>query len=566
MRAIVLLSCCIAAAASAASSEELCTFDMTEPQCREAVKTSLRAAGMNIAETATGQAKMVEETKQLVLRDADALLDQFGSGLTSAVANGQLTNLEEFLPALNLFALDGDGNDAQSIVLELNNILNLPIDDNYKFSITLNQPTPFEALLGAIPEADRAIRRDEFEQQIDDFDDVTLSFKYSWVSQSLGRSDFAFKTEGGAANSQIIERVFDDAVDAVTRDDAFVSARQRVDAAQDNLIDILPESIDFGVDGNFESLTDLVQNSIDSGGRLCSAHLTQLAQSLSLDWSTEDATGYQYFCLAMAHAVDRGRLGGFPDAEVVDAPQILASDEYRVVREYMSATTDYMRASVENIVLLQKKLDSYKYFELPALANNQPQLNLSVDWRERSDLVGQDAFNAKLTYEHGFVNLNSLTAYIDNTCSLGGAASCVQAYLDDKTRQKQLKNSDRFSVSVEYSRKQAYSYLFDTSMMPFTMPSETSLMGSLSYGRYLNFRESRNGQTRLEVSASYEDVDGDSMRQDRWFATASLSQQITEGAGLSLSLVYSNKPEFLMDVGTEVTARLGLNYKLFKPD
>ncbi len=38
---------------------------------------------------------------------------------------------------------------------------------------------------------------------------------------------------------------------------------------------------------------------------------------------------------------------------------------------------------------------------------------------------------------------------------------------------------------------------------------------------------------------------------------------MTDNAALSLSFVYANKPEYRGEVGTELSARLGINYKLF---
>ena len=133
------------------------------------------------------------------------------------------------------------------------------------------------------------------------------------------------------------------------------------------------------------------------------------------------------------------------------------------------------------------------------------------------------------------------------------------------SKEQHLKRGDRLSFNVEYSHKQSYDEIVQSGLGSLMLDSKSSLIASLAYGRYLPFLADGCGNSRLELSASYENVDSDSTRQDRLFSTATHSQRISATAAVSFSIVYANKAEFRGDVGTEISAQLGLNYKMFSP-
>ena len=49
-------------------------------------------------------------------------------------------------------------------------------------------------------------------------------------------------------------------------------------------------------------------------------------------------------------------------------------------------------------------------------------------------------------------------------------------------------------------------------------------------------------------------------------ADATLTQEVSLGATLTLGLVYANKPEYRVDVDKEFSARFGVNYKISQSD
>lgn len=69
---------------------------------------------------------------------------------------------------------------------------------------------------------------------------------------------------------------------------------------------------------------------------------------------------------------------------------------------------------------------------------------------------------------------------------------------------------------------------------------------------------------RFDLEAKHEDVSGDPMKNDRTIAAATLTQNLIDGNVLSFGVVFASKPEYLGEVDKELSARVGLKYKLNK--
>ena len=180
---------------------------------------------------------------------------------------------------------------------------------------------------------------------------------------------------------------------------------------------------------------------------------------------------------------------------------------------------------------------------------------------DRDPLAGPDEWRAKLVYERGFVNVNS----VRNLCSAKSAApdrvSCFTSYLDAPSTQKRLEGGDRVALSAEFLRRKKYSISLPADAINLAEKSYKSLIGSLAYGFYTAFDDKGDAQSRLDVKANYEDVSSDPQRQDGERSVTTFSQRVIGGTILSLSLVYATKPEFRGEVDEELSARLGFNYK-----
>lgn len=251
--------------------------------------------------------------------------------------------------------------------------------------------------------------------------------------------------------------------------------------------------------------------------------------------------------------------GNTPFSKVFDVDQSVA-------RAALAAREASWRTEYDTLARTQKLLEKYRYYDLVDLTNNQPQINFGVEYRQHSDLAGPDEVRAKVSYEHGFVNVNTARRYVMERCTLPAddskrVVNCLGTYLSDAKVQKRLKGGDRVAASIEYVSRRDYSITLPADAVNLTEDSGRALIGALAYGFYTSFDERGEARSRLDVVASYEDVDSDPERQDRGQAVATFSQTLLGKTTLSISLVYATKPEFRGEVDEELSGRLGLNYK-----
>ncbi|MGH8223183.1 MAG: hypothetical protein ACREQZ_09435 [Woeseiaceae bacterium] len=257
-------------------------------------------------------------------------------------------------------------------------------------------------------------------------------------------------------------------------------------------------------------------------------------------------------------------------------------DETKPIRELFSDLSDAQRfvvaieAAVTSHLSYVSRFDSELresgFYDLVDLVNNQPQFIFSIQGRARDELVGPDEFSAKITYELGSVNLNRYRKYAKTalqSSATGGPspgpcateATCLQSYTE--RNDLAIRQGNRISLSLEYAEMKSYELVVPATVVD--LPSERSFVGSLSYGRYINEGVGTfglSGRTRIDLSASYEDVSSDPLRQDRAIVNATLAQEIGSGLFLTIGAVWASKPEFRGEVDTELSARAGLSYKL----
>jgi len=201
------------------------------------------------------------------------------------------------------------------------------------------------------------------------------------------------------------------------------------------------------------------------------------------------------------------------------------------------------------------------------LVNNQPQFYTSVGYRSRQDLVGPDQLTAKLTYEKGFFNINALRGKLGKNClaaAASGAAApaCLAPYSDwVNDNRERIKADERISISIQYTKDDSYSFQQAADHIDLRLPTSHELVASFSYGRYLMF--TKDGQnTRLDISAMYEDVSNDASRRDRGVGSITLTRKINNSMSLPIGLVYANHGKFLGEVDKELSAHFGLKFNL----
>ena len=84
----------------------------------------------------------------------------------------------------------------------------------------------------------------------------------------------------------------------------------------------------------------------------------------------------------------------------------------------------------------------------------------------------------------------------------------------------------------------------------------------LAYGRNLFVDEDGQPQFRLNISGAYEDVGNDPNRNDRTVLSVNLTKRITDTVAAAAGVTYANRAEFLGDVDKEVSAYVGLKYRI----
>jgi hypothetical protein len=232
---------------------------------------------------------------------------------------------------------------------------------------------------------------------------------------------------------------------------------------------------------------------------------------------------------------------------------------------YLAAAELVPRIRLERRQRLGEVLRDSDFAALVDLIDNQPQLFVSVQAHSPDEIVGPRSISAKLTWEKGWANLNALRA--SRTDCTSAVLSCLSAYLgdpDSEVRQS-LERGDRIALSLEYKKVDDYSVALPDDGIAVSAPEDELLIGSFTYGRYLGNAGFGPGKPRIDVGIQYEKVDSSTIRQDRFVATATYSQKISNASILSFGLVYANKSEFRGDVDHEVSARFGLNYKVGAP-
>jgi hypothetical protein len=211
----------------------------------------------------------------------------------------------------------------------------------------------------------------------------------------------------------------------------------------------------------------------------------------------------------------------------------------------------------------KRMVDESGFFRFADLVNNQPQLHVTASQRQRDELVGPDETTFRITYEHGFVNVNSF----DRECGSESSAANRKAYLTCfskyvKGNKSSLEAGDRLSATLEYTRIGKYDANFASDGVVFSQEAQHKIVAGIGYGRYLQFDATGDGIGRLDASANYENFGDDPNRNNRTVASVSYSLRVEKGFTLVIGLSYANRPEFLSSTDKELSAHLGLNYKL----
>lgn len=230
--------------------------------------------------------------------------------------------------------------------------------------------------------------------------------------------------------------------------------------------------------------------------------------------------------------------------------------------EYVQAVEQEFRAEFDSMAELARRLQGAGFYGLLDLINNQPQLNVSANYRARDEAVGPSEFVATVSYELGWNNVNTFRQYA-RQCK-DAQVLCLADYLNRPDVIAGLKESRRISFSAEYSQRKELDFSLPSADFSYAEAAQKRLRISAAYGRYLGGENRDRTRARIDAALSYEDYSDDPLRQNRGLATVTLTYPVAEGFFLSLGAVYATRPEFRGDVNSELGARAGFTYKVLQ--
>ncbi len=198
--------------------------------------------------------------------------------------------------------------------------------------------------------------------------------------------------------------------------------------------------------------------------------------------------------------------------------------------------------------------------KLASLIDNQPQLSVTATYRDPGTYGGPKETGLSLELQFGNDNINALRR------QSGGSPDNVLEGL--RTRAANGVGTDKFVLTASYKQRDPYTLgqlTLDTPVTGFTpidLKRTSELHAKLQWGMLLDAKVG-NRDPRFDLSAEFEQTLDDKIRtKNRLVATATLTVPLGDQMSLPLSLNYANKPEFLTSQRQQLSAHLGLTYRL----
>ncbi len=418
----------------------------------------------------------------------------------------------------------------------------------------LNQPK----LLSEVENGVSAERAARLKEELGAGDDFRIAIAYNYEGQiagkHFGRSSALYESLSG----KLLEHA---AVPSKTDEEAF---------ADMDLLHIFMEIFDAELpnrakDPKFTEYRDKLQQSLESGTANYSERLARLASDPQLKVRFQAPINLVYHCLDNYQIID---LAGYRRRAKEFATCLTEA--------YISKFEQNAKATILQLGQLRKNLNNAGFFKLTQLINRQPQLILKAFIRHRDELVGPDEHGAELRLETslGQANVNDLLRDVSRHghCIDGipiaakAEPLCMQAistYISQASEIQNPENGWWLTLAVKWTQSDTLSIDRPADELSLYYAPKSALLGSLVFGRYLALdAASTRPRTRLDLGLDYQDVSGDALRNNRATGTATLSRELTDGTSLSVGLVWANKPEYRADAQQDLSAHIGLNYKI----
>ncbi len=256
-----------------------------------------------------------------------------------------------------------------------------------------------------------------------------------------------------------------------------------------------------------------------------------------------------------------------------DASKLMETNRFafgRDVEQYANAISGLIEAGAVDV----KSEADQKV--LKTLISNQPEIKVSYVRHDPPVFGGPKEDLLTVSFDVGIRNFNRLLKLVRNDD------------LNPKAAYESLKESGpvagekefRTSYAITYRRTKDYEFSDESLDSPFARPGEEEWKGTLGFGRRMNFSQwfgSGDGvfdfEGRLDVSIEGMTTRGDSSlprpmrRVDRVIGRATFTFPLSDGSSLPITLIYANRPEFVMqeeNFKQSLGVNFGLAYKLVK--
>lgn len=455
---------------------------------------------------------------------------------TSDVSAGSASTLTNFLPravAALGFGKISEEEGSQTLTFNLSPAATKDAKDTapnqWVVSLVRRDSEPLEALVKAIPEAIRSDRKSELQDDLGDFDDIELKVQYAFEGALLGR-EFGRSFASYANTSNAVFNAVEPSITAPAQELALLfNEIRKID--RDLRADTPTETR--------KAIAERKRALAEKNGELTLVRLR----------AVHEATLRDHDLLK-----DDETLEGFTARRRREIEQL--EREIEQLERIEPTVLRTAEAEKKAVSTFQSELRAADYFRLADLVNNQPQLHFEGHYRQRDPVVGPDDWGLKLTYEHGFGNINGLRRECRNQLD----AICYQGYFKDRA----VKSANRLTFSAEYGREEDLRFELPGDDFVFALDEVRKTIYTLAYGRTLLLDDEGNDAARLELEGGYEDVSDDPLRQERGLVTLTYTQNVIDNNTLALSVVWANKPKYRGEVDHEWSARAGLKVKIDK--
>ncbi len=264
-----------------------------------------------------------------------------------------------------------------------------------------------------------------------------------------------------------------------------------------------------------------------------------------------------------------GRNPGMPGTRAIvgdwlDGSSLTAEEIAQARLTLIAKTEEAARATANYDAALNASLASYRVLDFRQLVDNQPQLTFSYTARERDDLIGPDEQMATVTFEFPLgANLWSFSRKYASECGANwNNTQCLERFRDYVGKQSEIsKLAPRLSLSVDWGKIDDYNVTIPDPMVSYSQAGSDKIVVALAFGLRFN-GDGAMRDTRFDLAYKYEDLSDDPMRNSRSVASATWTKQF-RGLSVPITLIYSNKPEFLdqQALGERLSANIGIKYE-----